>query len=127
MSSRRLRWIVLGFAFLWFGMLVPVHQRGQMKLPGSVRAAEPASNCSRASDPASACHKQKQGTGKDDAPGRAGDCAVCHFIAGLQAPPPTVVYETRLGLLEVLPVDLPFVLPLRHPALPFHGLDPPLA
>ena len=131
MSSRRLRWIVLGFACLWFGMLVPVHQRGQIKLPRAVRAddAKPASHCSRAADPNSACHKQQQqqGAGDEDAPQQAGDCAVCHFIAGLQAPPPAVAYQARLGLLEILPADAPLVLPLRHPALPFHGLDPPLA
>ena len=120
--------MVLGFACLWFGMLVPVHQRGQIKLPGVAAAtgAKPAGHCPRAADPGSPCHKQRQ-PGKDGAPRQDGNCAVCHFIAGLHAPPPAVIYEARLGLLHVLPVDAPIVLPLRHPALPFHGLDPPLA
>jgi hypothetical protein len=129
MASRRFRLFVLGFVCLWFGMLVPVHQRGQIKLPGSERArdAAPAGHCSRASDPNSACHKQRQGGREQDSPARGGDCAVCHFIAGLHAPPPAVVAEARLGFVEVLPADAPVILPLRHPALPFHGLDPPRA
>lgn len=59
--------------------------------------------------------------------GGRGDCAVCHFIAGLQAPPPVTVAPTRLGFLRTLPPDEALSVPLRHAALPFHGLDPPLA
>jgi hypothetical protein len=130
MSSPRLRWIVLGFACLWFGMLVPVHQRGQIKLPGVAAAADakPAPHCSRAAGPGSACHntQQKQQTEQNRAPEQGGDCAVCHFIAGLHAAPPAVVCEARLGLHQILPAERSVVLLLRHPALPFHGLDPPL-
>ena len=134
MSSRRLRWLVLCFTCVWFGMLVPVHQRGAITLPGTpaVARGDGASHCSRMSDPSSACHKRLLGQQKDRsdgkrAPARARSCAVCHFIVALHAPPPVVSVEARLGLLEHLPVEARAVAPLRHPALPFHGLDPPLA
>jgi hypothetical protein len=112
--------MVLGFACLWFGALVPVHQRGQIQLPGASASAVGASHCSRPDAP---CHK------KDTKPGQApkdpGNCAVCHFILGLHAPPPVTAYEARLGLVELLSPERPIVAPLRHVALPFHGLDPP--
>ena len=134
MSSRRLRWLVLCFTCVWFGMLVPVHQRRAITLPGTASAAvgEAASHCSRAGDPDSPCHKRLREQQKDQsdgkrAPARTGSCAVCHFIVGLHAPPPVVSVEARLGLLESLPAEDRAVAPLRHAALPFHGLDPPTA
>jgi hypothetical protein len=134
MSSRRLRWLVLCFTFVWFGMLVPVHQRGAITLPGTAAlpAGDGAGHCSRMSDPSSACHKRLQDQQKDRSdgkrtPARTGGCAVCHFIVALHAPPPVVSVEARLGLLESLPAEERSVAPLRHAALPFHGLDPPLA
>jgi hypothetical protein len=129
MSSPWLRWLVLCFACVWFGMLVPVHQRGQITLPGTGAPAsgERQSHCSRAADPSSPCHKRGQKPGEKQAPAQPGSCAVCHFIAGLHAPPPVVSVEARLGLLENLPAEDRAVAPLRHPALPFHGLDPPLS
>ena len=136
MSSPLLRWSVLAFACLWFGMLVPVHQRGQIQLPGPAVAACDTGTCPQ-SNPVPACHTKKSAsqcdhkghTTPDDAPATpkrgGGGCAVCHFIAGLHAPPPAVVYEANLGLLESRPAgDVPAI-PLRHAALPFHGLDPP--
>ena len=122
MSSPLLRWLVLGFACLWFGALVPVHQRGQIQLPGGASASA-ASHCGRPDAP---CHKKDAGH-PGEPPKNPENCAVCHFIVGLHAPPPVTVYEARLGLLTVLPPERPIVAPLRHAALPFHGLDPPTA
>jgi hypothetical protein len=123
MDSRFTRWLVLGFACLWFGMLVPIHQRGQIQLPGASAEMSRAKHCNK---PNGHCKKSEQpdkqeGEGKD-----RDNCAVCHFIAGLHAPPPVTVVETRLGLVRDVPLDHAFVAPLRHAALPFHGLDPPI-
>ena len=123
MSSRLTRLLVLGFACLWFGMLVPIHQRGQIQLPGGKSEAAAAGRCQRADGH---CAKQsKPADQKGDTQQDRDNCAVCHFVAGLHAPPPVTVVETRLGLVRDLPVDHAFVAPLRHAALPFHGLDPP--
>jgi hypothetical protein len=134
-SSRVLRWIVLAFACLWFGALVPVHQRGQIQLPGPGLTACQGGACEKPEAPVPACHKKKacehpshdgqQPATDDKSPGKSGNCAVCHFIAGLHAPPPAAIYVEQLGLLELLPEEDRAVTPLRHAALPFHGLDPP--
>ena len=34
MRRRPLHWLVLCFATVWFGVLVPVHNRGEIALPG---------------------------------------------------------------------------------------------
>jgi hypothetical protein len=126
MNSRLLRCILLGFTCLWFGMLVPMHQRGQIQLPGSER--EQASDagvgcCQKASKPS--CHNGKSSKdGKPAAP-NPGNCAVCHFIVGLHAPPPVTFVETRHGLVELIEAGQPSTFVARHAALPYHGLDPP--
>jgi hypothetical protein len=109
---------MLAFTCVWFGMLVPVHQRGQIQLPGGrvAKAAEPR-----------ACHGKCGKTKQPAAPASRENCAVCHFILGLHAPPPVTIYVERLGLLESRPAELIASIPLRHAALPFHGLDPPSA
>ena len=118
--------LVLGFACLWFGMLVPVHQRGQVQLPGpgGAERASAAARCNR-TDADAPCRKDRpQPAGGDRESGR---CAVCHFIVGLHAPPPVTAVEAALGLLGTLPPESAPVAPRRHSALPFHGLDPPAA
>jgi hypothetical protein len=113
--------MVLGFTCLWFGVLLPVHQRGQIQLPGSAARVSACARCVRTDTPS---HK---GEPARNTPKDRGNCAVCHFIAGLNVPPPVTVYVARLGLTNVMPVERPAVVPARHPALPFHGLDPPIA
>jgi hypothetical protein len=127
MSSPLLRWFVLGFACLWFGMLVPVHQRGMIQLPGAADARG-LSHCNRGEErTASCCKTQTKQNGGGKAPVTQGNCAVCHFIAGLHAPPPVTMYIAQLGLLRDQPLTFLSIAPLRHAALPFHGLDPPRA
>jgi hypothetical protein len=131
MDSRLLRWLVLGFACLWFGMLVPIHQRGQIQLPGSkAQAAELATQCARTPDGAAHCHKPPhEQTGQPQPAKQDGDkpenCAVCHYILGLHIPPPVMFEVAPLGLLRERVAEEPAVAPVRHAALPFHGLDPP--
>ena len=123
MTSRLTRFLVLGFACLWFGMLVPIHQRGQIQLPGGKSEAAPARHCKSADG--HCAKKTQQPDQQKDTDDNRDNCAVCHFVAGLHAPPPVTVVETRLGLVRDLPVDHDFAAPPRHAALPFHGLDPP--
>lgn len=118
MSSRPLRWLVLCFACLWFGMLVPVHQRGAIQLPGLATAAG-------SSEKDSCCHKSDSHSSKDSQKSRD-NCAVCHFVAGLHTPPPATTVQSRPELVRDRPVEWRLQLALRHAALPFHGLDPPI-
>ena len=125
MDSRFLRWMVLGFTCLWFGVLVPVHQRGQIQLPGRApTAGTPPAHCSKMAA-GSACHKQP--APQEDAPASTGNCAVCHYILGIHTPPPVTTYVARLGLTNDAPAEVRVVVPLRHAAMPFFGLDPPAA
>lgn len=122
--------MVLGFACLWFGMLVPIHQRGQIQLPGAnatagaTAAAE--SHCNRPDAP---CHrKAKDGKPSPAKSGSKDNCAVCHLIiTGLHAPPPHTVYVERLGLVEVLAVERQEDIAHAATILPFHGRAPPVA
>ena len=116
--------MVLGFACLWFGMLVPVHQRGQIQLPGASATAAAESHCNR---PDAACHrKAKDGQPAPVKPGSSKNCAVCHFIiAGLHAPPPVTWYVERLGLVEVRAIERQAEIAHATTILPFHGRAPP--
>jgi hypothetical protein len=97
-------------------MLVPVHQRGAIQLPGGTTAANSKDSC---------CHKSDSHSSKDSKKSRD-NCAVCHFVAGLHTPPPAMVVESRPQLLRDLPVESGMRIVPRHAALPFHGLDPPV-
>jgi hypothetical protein len=118
--------MVLGFACLWFGMLVPVHQRGQIQLPGSNATADTTTHCNRPDAP---CHR-KALDGKQQQPGKPANrenCAVCQFIIfGLHAPPPVTWYVERLGLVEVLAVERQADVAHCTTILPFHGRAPPV-
>jgi hypothetical protein len=144
MDSRRLRWLVLGFACLWFGVLVPIHQRGQIKLPGPrlserTDAASVSAHCARMAEAVPACHIKRHHAAEPSVPGQTkpdtdgggdaspDDCAVCHYVLGLYVVPPVTFDFAPLGLLRERAPEEPAALSLHHAALPFHGLDPPLA
>ena len=125
MSSRLLRWMVLGFACLWFGMLVPVHQRGQIRLSDGGATAAAAGHCSRPDAP---CHRKAQdGKKQPEKPANRDNCAVCQLIIiGLHAPPPVTWYDQRLGLIEVRAVERQADIAHCATILPFHGRAPPV-
>ena len=120
MPPRALHWLVLCFATLWFGVLVPVHNRGEIRLPGATPSPESvASRCHRTAweEAGTPCH--------DPAEESRGSCAVCYFLLGLDAPPPATLIEARLGFVGVLdaaPPDAPVVAGI---SLPFHSRGPP--
>jgi hypothetical protein len=120
MHFRLLRWLVLGFACLWLGVLVPVHQRGIIQLPGGKNSATAAAMPCHGK-----CGKTKPSTAPT--PAQRENCAVCHFILGLHLPPPVTIYVAPLGVVESLNVEQSPAILRRHSALPFHGLDPPAA
>jgi hypothetical protein len=123
MVRRALHWLVLGFTTLWFGVLVPVHNRGEISLPGSERDARQTAHACCADSSSAARHAP----GHAPAPSRGGACAVCSFIATLDAPPPVTWVETRLGLIGTLDAPRPDELPAARVVLPFHSRAPPAA
>ena len=130
MSRRALHWLVLCFTTLWFGVLVPVHNRGEITLGGSEAGCAshvaPAANVPHCH--AVAAEPSKHGDPRSDpAPGRKAACAVCFFIAGLDAPPPVTLIETRLGFAGTTAAPAPRDLPAAGPILPFHSRAPPAA
>ena len=134
MSRRALHWLVLGFTTLWFGVLVPVHNRGEMAVAGAYdgcaehdTAAAPVRACHRVADAPPAKHGHCPDQGPDSAPRPGRACAVCFFIAGLDAPPPVSLIETRLGLVGVRDNAAPRELPAFRITLPFHSRAPPTA
>jgi hypothetical protein len=74
-ASRQIRILLLALLAAWFGVLLPVHVRGQIKVPGA--AADAATSCCSADRPADDC---------SDFPAGSNDCAVCHYLAGLDLP-----------------------------------------
>lgn len=94
MRRPALRWLVLLFTCAWFGVLLPVHNRGAIQLPGSPGPT----CCQRVTSPSKPCH---QTPGKDCPPGKpAGNCAVCYFVAGLDLPVPVMLDVPPLGPAE---------------------------
>ena len=120
MPRRPLHWLVLGFATLWFGVLVPVHNRGEIAVAGSGDSA--------CSDDAPPCHATKRpchGGLPDSTPRPARACAVCYFIAALDGPPPVSVVQTRLGLSGQLRPQAPQAVRAVRVTLPYHSRAPP--
>jgi hypothetical protein len=124
MTSRALRWVVLCFATLWFNVLLPVHTRGQISLPGSG---------GRTAARTHACCPTKHASHSGDTPGHcpgskapsSGPCAVCFFMAGLFTPPPVTAVENPAGdagearVAEHRPPEIArFALPLNSRAPP---------
>jgi hypothetical protein len=132
MPRRAINWLVLGFAALWFNVVLPVHKRGQLTLGGAGAGASASAATAKA---AHACCKPAAIAGPADAephcpePAQSGGgtCAVCFFMAGLFTPPPVTVVERsfeRTGRHVVAPRAAPDD---ARFALPLHSRAPPLA
>ena len=117
MRSRGLRLFVLLFSAVWFGVLMPVHPRGRIPVPGDRRAA----TCceTEACHVADSCNaKGGEASGGRDGKGPrhsapAGpyrSCAVCQLIATLDLPTPVQFAPPPSGLAGP-------VLPERPPVL----------
>ena len=141
MARRPVRWLVLWFAVAWFGVLVPVHNRGQIAVPGTEPAAFSGAAChadhaaaAPAAQAAHSCHSARPaGCDRHDAPDqgpapkRGGSCAVCFFLAGLDAPPPVTTVEHLFGLVGEADFAEPASPVVAAPVLPFNSRGPPTA
>ncbi|MEX2214014.1 MAG: hypothetical protein WD768_07800 [Phycisphaeraceae bacterium] len=89
MQSRNLRILMLGFLALWFGMILPGHERGVIQLPGYAAApgSDQASDCATQSSCSSCCPTQSSGGKSDSSKNRApGHCAICYLLGVLDVP-----------------------------------------
>ena len=139
MASRPVRWLVLCFAALWFGVLVPVHNRGQIAVPGTEPGAFGGATChashctpAPAAQAARPCHPTHAATTDADPNAPApkhggGSCAVCFFLAALDAPPPVTTVEHLFGPAGEAPFAEPASPVAAAPVLCFNPRGPPTA
>ena len=90
MRSRLLRISLIAIMTVWFGVVVPLHPRGIIKLGGSCTetAARP---CCQAPKSTSHDSQRKPATS---------DCAICYFLATLDLPPAIALDIPKLGFVE---------------------------
>jgi len=89
MRSRALRISLLMLLTVWFGVVVPLHPRGIIKLPG---ACEGGRAC---------CQGSKSSRHDESLPKpTSSDCAICYFVAALDLPPAIGMELPKLGLVE---------------------------
>jgi hypothetical protein len=121
-QNRTFRVVLLCWSAVWFGAVVPGHQRGVIRLSGA------AETCSvqRQLPP---CHQRKlpkPGSEAPKAPG-PGNCAICLHLSTLATPPPIDCGLTYLGPCRAVPAPEPELADSRRIILPFDERGPPLA
>ena len=84
MHSRWLRIFLLAFNAVWFGVVVPGHQRGCILVGRSADATSPT-----ALKNVPSCHKPKEGSQSpgQKAPLKRSTCAICLFASTIEPPP----------------------------------------
>ena len=112
--QKQLRFIVLIFACLWYGLILPAHQRGAIRLPET--AGEQRHAC---------CEQKRSPDGKPAKSDPVSHCAVCQLVS-VTAPPPPICFDVvPLGLLtRFVPQSIHFAL-CTAPLDPHSGRDPP--
>ena len=79
MFGTKVAWLNLVWAITWFAVIVPIHQRGQIKLD------EASSGCCQQTCPTDAPAPSDQ-----EPTDPADDCAVCFLVAHLDTPMPSL-------------------------------------
>src|SRR5437764_11403827 len=118
MASRWFKLALLAYVAVWFSVVVPGHQRGQVALPGArVASAGCCADLPVARHGAApvAPHRLPASRG----------CAICFFAAHLSVPPAIDIAQTPLGFLCLLTPPAPGSVAGRAVHLPFDGRAPP--
>ncbi len=95
MFSRPFRILVLLFVVAWFGVILPGHTRGVVKLPGTT-------SCHAAVDTDSKTQTCCATKKSEQSPAKSGSCAICFFVMGLMFVTPTSFDFAMLGLVGTL-------------------------
>lgn len=107
MRQRAIRILALVWVLAWFGVILPGHQRGVVRLPGlagEATAETSDSTANRGTQPCPLCVSEPS-TGDDDSrsvPVRGGCCALCQFMATLSTPPVFAFDPPDMDLLDLL-------------------------
>ena len=126
MRSRPFRILFLIFLCLWFGIIVPGHERGQIVLPGSAPVAAAGSCCAMRGG-ILANQDYDCDPDRKNKPSRQDQkrCAMCQLIATLQVADPPLLLLAPMGLLAILPpqrslgiAHLPYLGPTQGRAPP---------
>jgi hypothetical protein len=114
---RAFRIFLLALITVWFGVVVPLHPRGAIRLGGSA--------CAGSSGGGSCCHKNRP----TDSPSKPdpSECAICHFLAALDLPPAFGLDVPKLGLVDDLKLSTPIAPAKVAYLLPVSERGPPTA
>lgn len=141
MHRRALSIFLLLFLSVWFGAIVPGHQRGMIRLVAagaSVDAAGVNAAGVNAAGVASAsiddshlppCHRKKAPAKSDspaDAPRQSGGCVICLLAASIAPAAPPISVPSPVYAEPAIEVAAPAVIEI-HILLPFTERGPPLA
>jgi hypothetical protein len=125
MRHRVVHWLVLGFAALWFNVVLPVHKRGQITLGGGGTPGSASHACCRTGQETAPGSDKGHCPASDSRP--SGPCAVCFYMAGLCTPPPVIAVEQRLGYAGPTRVVAPYTPNRARLILRLNSRAPPLA
>jgi len=116
MRHRALRIFLLLLATVWYGAILPGHERGIVQLPG----AQTHDGCCVGDKPV--------GRAGEPVPVRSpSNCAVCKFMGTLSAAPPPDLGIAPLGPTEVAPALTPTTLVSLRVIPTYLGRAPPAA
>jgi hypothetical protein len=100
MRRRSARILLVAFTLVWFGAVVPGHQRGCIVIASASEAGK-----GMAAPAVPSCHKQRQSAdgSHQQIPPKKSLCAICIFASTIEAPPPADVIP-KLTASSTLPV-----------------------
>lgn len=128
MHSKTFRILFLSFLCVWLGVIVPGHERGQIKLPGAPHVSAVNSCCAIRGGSLSKLDVASK-PGKKPKPSREDQkrCAMCQLIATLQVAEPSLLKLPPLGLTGIEPPQ--HAIDICHSAFdgPTQGRAPPVA
>lgn len=132
-KSRFVRLLVVAWTTAWFGVIVPLHQRGQYTLPGQLPTQPKA--CASIQASPMGCPSCCAGTFSTEADGPTGPatptpaekshCAICHIVALTSTPPNLEIVHRPLPTLVHLfdeSIESALVVPWYSPC---HSRAPP--
>ncbi|HAI12671.1 MAG TPA: hypothetical protein DCM28_13270 [Phycisphaerales bacterium] len=128
MHSKTFRILFLSFLCLWFGIIVPGHQRGQIKLPGGTGKSVVNSCCAMRGGTLTQLDFTCP-TNEKPKPSREDQkrCAMCQLIATLQVATPPLLTLAPMGLLAITPPQKAVDISSPGFAGPILGRAPPVA
>jgi hypothetical protein len=114
--GRAFRIFLLALITVWFGVVVPLHPRGAIRLGSSACGGSSAKGC---------CHNDRP----TDSPSKPkpAECAICHFLAALDLPPALSLDVPALGLVDELKLATPIRSTMVAYLLPVSERGPPTA